>query len=65
MRIPLHIPAYFVILAYIGTQFFFIFSGIEDGTAWWAHVGGVIAGMFFVVFFRRPGTPLFAGAPDR
>lgn len=65
MRIPLKVPAYLVILAFIATQFFFIFSGDQGNTAWFAHVGGLIAGMFFVVAFRRPGTPLFAGAPDR
>jgi membrane associated rhomboid family serine protease len=65
MRIPLKIPALWVILAYIATQFFFVFSGIENGTAWWAHIGGVIAGMFLVVFFRRSGVRLFAGAPER
>jgi membrane associated rhomboid family serine protease len=65
MRIPLKVPAYLMIGAYIVTQFAFIFMGVQDNTAWWAHVGGVIAGMFFVFFFRRPGTPLFAGAPNR
>jgi membrane associated rhomboid family serine protease len=65
MRIPIKVPAYLVIGAFILTQFLFVFAGIEDNTAWWAHIGGVIAGMFLIFFFRRPGTPLFAGAPDR
>ena len=65
MRIPLKIPAYLVIGAFIATQVFFIFSGIEDNTAWWAHLGGLAAGVVLIIGFRRPGTPLFAGAPDR
>jgi membrane associated rhomboid family serine protease len=65
MRIPLKVPAYLVIGAFIVTQFLFVFSGIEDNTAWWAHIGGLIAGMFLIFFFRRRGTSLFAGAPDR
>ena len=27
--------------------------------AWWAHIGGLIAGAVLVVFLRRPGVPLF------
>lgn len=65
MRIPLKIPAYWVILAFIATQVFFILSAIEDNTAWWAHLGGLAAGMVLVIGFRRPGTRLFSGAPDR
>ena len=30
-----------------------------DGVAWWAHIGGLIAGAILVVFMRRPGVPLF------
>jgi membrane associated rhomboid family serine protease len=28
-------------------------------TAWWAHIGGLIAGAVLIVFLRRPGVPLF------
>jgi membrane associated rhomboid family serine protease len=31
----------------------------QPGVAVWAHVGGFIAGMTVVTFFRRPGVPLF------
>lgn len=37
-----------------------ILSGLEQGggqaagVAWWAHVGGFLAGMFLIRFFRRP-----------
>ena len=27
--------------------------------AWWAHIGGLIAGAVLIVFMRRPGVPLF------
>jgi membrane associated rhomboid family serine protease len=65
MRIPLKIPAYLMIGAFIATQVLFVFSGVEDNTAWWAHLGGLAAGIVLIIGFRRPGTPLFAGAPDR
>jgi membrane associated rhomboid family serine protease len=65
MRIPLKIPAYLMIGAFIATQVLFVLSGVEDNTAWWAHLGGLAAGIVLIIGFRRPGTPLFAGAPDR
>ena len=65
MRIPLKLPAWVIIGAWIGTQIFFIVSGIQDGTAWWAHIGGFAAGVLLVVIFKRAGQPLFGGAPQR
>lgn len=60
MRIPLRLAAWFVLLSWIATQFVFIYAGIEDGTAWWAHVGGFVAGLVLVVLFKRSSLPLFA-----
>jgi rhomboid family protein len=34
----------------------------EPGVAFWAHVGGFLAGMFLVMFFRRPGVDLLQPA---
>ena len=65
MRIPLKLPAYLVIGAWFATQVFFLLGGIEDGTAWWAHIGGFVAGVFLVVIFKRADQPLFGGAPER
>jgi len=60
MRIPLKLPAFVVIGAWIATQIFFVYAGIDDGTAWWAHLGGLAAGALLVVVFKRPEQPLFA-----
>jgi len=38
---------------------------VEDGTAWFAHIGGFVAGILLVVIFKRSSQPLFGGAPDR
>jgi membrane associated rhomboid family serine protease len=65
MRIPLKLPAWIVIAAWLATQVFFIVAGIQDGTAWWAHIGGFAAGVLLVVIFKRADQPLFGGAPDR
>lgn len=33
----------------------------RGGVAYWAHIGGFLAGMILIPFFKRPGVPLFAG----
>lgn len=58
-RVPLRLPAYLVIGGWLGFQFFFILSGDDGRTAWWAHVGGFIAGAVLVPFFKRGSVPLF------
>jgi membrane associated rhomboid family serine protease len=60
-RLPLKLAAYWVIGAWILTQFVFIFMGVNDGTAWWAHVGGFVVGGLLVFVFRRSGVALFQG----
>jgi membrane associated rhomboid family serine protease len=40
----------------------FMTSGGEGGVAWWAHVGGFLAGMFMALPLRRPPA---ARAPTR
>ena len=64
MRIPLKLPAFVVIGAWIGTQVFFVLSDVQDGTAWWAHLGGLAAGVLLVALFKRPEQPLFAHVAD-
>lgn len=63
MRLPLKLPAILVIGAWIATQIFFVVVGVNDGTAWWAHIGGFTAGVLLVIFFKRSDVPLFGGAP--
>jgi membrane associated rhomboid family serine protease len=64
MRLPLKLPAFVVIGAWVGTQVFFVYAGIQDGTAWWAHLGGFAAGVLLVVVFKRADQRLFGGAPQ-
>jgi len=65
MRLPLKLPAWVVIGAFVATQVFFVVYDIQDGTAWWAHLGGFAAGVALVALFKRSDQPLFGGAPDR
>lgn len=59
--IPLRLPAVVVLASWIGLQFLSLNSGEESNTAWWAHIGGFLAGMILVVPFRRKAIPLFDG----
>ena len=57
--IPLRLPAIVVLGGWIGLQFLSLNS--DDGTAWWAHIGGFLAGMILVVPFRLKTVPLLDG----
>lgn len=58
-RLPLKLPAWTILGAWIVFQIWHVTFATADGTAWWAHVGGIIAGAILVVFLRRPEMPLF------
>lgn len=62
-RIPVHLPAFIVLGGWIGLQ---LLNAVVDtgsdgggGVAWWAHIGGFLAGMILIVPFRRRRVPLF------
>ena len=60
-RIPLKIPAYLMVGAWFAFHIVSVFAQVESDTAWWAHIGGFVAGLILVFIFRRPGQRLFAG----
>lgn len=64
MKIPLRIPAVWIIVAWIALQIFQASTKGDAVTAWWAHVGGVVAGMLLVTVMRRPGVALFDRDPS-
>jgi membrane associated rhomboid family serine protease len=55
--IPLRLPAIVVLGFWIGLQFLSLNN--ENGTAWWAHIGGFIAGMILIIPFRKKQIVLF------
>jgi membrane associated rhomboid family serine protease len=57
--IPLKISAVWVLGVWVVTQFLMILVNQPDQVAWWAHIGGMIAGAVLILFMRRPGVPLF------
>jgi membrane associated rhomboid family serine protease len=61
--IPLNITAAFALGAWILTQIVMVAlpqSGLAGPVAWWAHIGGILAGALLVLVMRRPGARLFA-----
>lgn len=50
--IPIRLPAVLVIGVWIAIQFLNLNN--DDGTAWWAHVGGFISGVVLIFLFKRP-----------
>ncbi len=57
--IPLRISAAFALGVWILIQVVMVLVPQMGPVAWWAHIGGLIAGAVLVVFLRRPGVPLF------
>jgi membrane associated rhomboid family serine protease len=57
--IPLRITAGLALGLWIALQIVMIALADVGPTAWWAHIGGLIAGAVLIVFLRRPGVALF------
>ena len=56
---PLRLSAAVVLGLWIATQFVMVMVPEIGPVAWWAHIGGLIAGAVLILFMRRPGVPLF------
>lgn len=52
-RIPLPINAALAIIAWFLFQIFQVVYMTGSNTAWWAHIGGFIAGVILIVFMKR------------
>ena len=59
-RLPLYIPAYLAIGFWIALQFISVAVATpDDEVAWWAHIGGLIAGFALTPLMKRRDVPLF------
>ena len=56
---PLKLRAVWVLGAWVLMNVAFALFGIDPLVAWWAHVGGIVAGVLLVIVMRRRGVPLF------
>ncbi len=58
--IPLYLPAWLLLIFWFGFQFFALANGSgESNVAWWAHIGGFVAGVMLIPLFRYKAVPLF------
>jgi membrane associated rhomboid family serine protease len=63
----LRIPSYLFLSIWFVSQ---VVSGLiasgrgAQGVAWWAHVGGFVAGIVLIHLFRRPGHCRYCYNPD-
>jgi hypothetical protein len=57
--IPLRLTAVWILGLWVATQLFMILINRGDQVAWWAHVGGILAGCLLIVPMRRPSIALF------
>ena len=55
------VPAMFVLGAWFLIQVFNSTASVsgEGGVAWWAHIGGFVAGMLLIPLFKRSDVPFF------
>jgi membrane associated rhomboid family serine protease len=65
--IPLRVTATWILGLWVATQLFMVLINRGDYVAWWAHIGGALAGAVLVVLMRRPTIVLFdrGAAPNR
>ncbi len=58
-RIPIKITAFWALGIWILAQFANLLFEGEEAVAWWAHIGGLVAGGVLILFMRRRGVVLF------
>jgi membrane associated rhomboid family serine protease len=58
-RIPLPVSSWVVLGLWIATQIYSAMTFNTGNVAFWAHVGGIVAGALLVVVMKDPSVPLF------
>src|SRR5690606_17167616 len=59
--IPLPVPAFLMLGFWVASQLFYALFASGEPVAWWAHVGGFVAGVALAPILRRRGVPLLGG----
>jgi membrane associated rhomboid family serine protease len=57
--IPLRLRAYWVIGLWVVMQVFDLATDVQNGVAYWCHIGGLATGAILFFFMRPPGIRLF------
>ena len=58
--LPLSLPAYFCVGAWVALQIGGALFGGSPEVGWWAHVGGIAAGIALTPLLKRRTVPLFS-----
>lgn len=58
--LPLSLPAIYCVGAWIALQIGGALFGGNPEVGWWAHVGGILAGITLTPILKRPSVPLFS-----
>ncbi len=58
-KFPVKLPAFLLLGAWIAYQFYHVAMETQNGTAWWAHVGGLVTGAVLIPFLKHRDVPLF------
>lgn len=65
VKIPLRLPAWIVLGAYVAWNVVMVVIGDTlSSTAWWAHIGGLVAGAALTPLFKRRSVKLFDQATE-
>ncbi len=60
VKFPFQLPAWIVLGVYVVWNVFMVLSGDSgSNTAWWAHIGGLVAGAALTPLFKHRGVQLF------
>jgi membrane associated rhomboid family serine protease len=59
--IPIMIPAALMLGGWFLFQIFSVVDAAGTNVAWWAHIGGFVAGLALVARFKRAVVPLYGG----
>ncbi|MEM7404159.1 MAG: rhomboid family intramembrane serine protease [Pseudomonadota bacterium] len=60
-RFPVHLPAYVLLVVWFGWQLWQGYANPDGTVAWWAHIGGFVAGAVLIPAFKLRKVPLFDG----
>jgi membrane associated rhomboid family serine protease len=63
--IPIHAPASLFVGTWILFQLFNAFTDEQGHVGWWAHVGGIVAGLLLTPLFKRRDVRWFGPKPFR
>jgi len=63
--VPIVLPAWLLLIVWFGFQAISAWGDSTGPVAWWAHIGGFVAGAALIYFFKRPEVPLFAREAPR